>query len=123
MSRLIIRIIINAVALWVAASVLGFERMSVPRDVVGLLVVALVFGVVNALIRPIVSLFTCLLNIITLGLFTFVINALMLMLTGWLTGSQLEFANFGWALMGGIIVSIVSTILSWFLPDNDDRRR
>ncbi|MFN8439860.1 MAG: phage holin family protein [Caldilineaceae bacterium] len=122
MTRLILRIIINAVALWIAASVLGPEHMSIPTDWQGLLIVALVFGVVNALIRPIVSIFTCLLNILTLGLFTFVINALMLMLTGWLTGSQLEFSNFGWALLGGIVVSIISTVLSWFLPDNDNDR-
>ena len=122
MIRLILRIVINAVALWIAASILGPERMSIPTDWQGLLIVALVFGVVNALIRPIVSITTCLLNIITLGLFTFVINALMLMLTGWLTGNQLEFSNFGWALVGGIIVSIISTVLSWFLSDNDNDR-
>lgn len=122
MSRFLIRIIINAVALWIAASLLGPEHMNVPPDLVGLLIVALVFGVVNALIRPIVSLFTCLLNVLTLGLFTFVINALMLMLTGWITGNQLVFSNFGWALVGGIVVSIVSTILSWVLPDSDNDR-
>lgn len=123
MSRLIIRIIINAVALWVAAKILGPEVMRIPQDVGQLLIVALVFGVVNALIRPLISFFTCLLNLLTLGLFTFVINALMLMLTGWLTGNQLEFDGFFYALLGGIIVSIVSTILSWFLPDEDTRRR
>lgn len=123
MSRLILRIIINAVALWVAAKVLGPEYMRVPQDVGGLLIVALVFGVINALIRPIVNFFTCLLNLLTLGLFTFVVNALMLMLTSWLTGNQLEFGNFGWAIVGGIVVGIVSTVLSWFLPDPDSRRR
>ncbi len=123
MSRLVVRIIINAVALWVAARLLGPEVMRVPQDVGQLVIVALVFGVVNALIRPIVNLFTCLLNLLTLGLFTFIINALMLMLTSWLTGDRLEFGNFGWAIVGGIIVSIVSTILSWFFADESSRRR
>lgn len=123
MSRLVVRIIINAVALWVAARLLGPEVMRVPQDVGQLVIVALVFGVVNALIRPVVNLFTCLLNLLTLGLFTFIINALMLMLTSWLTGDRLEFGNFGWAIVGGIIVSIVSTILSWFFADESSRRR
>ena len=123
MSRLVVRIIINAVALWVAARLLGPEVMRVPQDVGQLVIVALVFGVVNALIRPIVNLFTCLLNLLTLGLFTFIINALMLMLTSWLTGDRLEFGNFGWAIAGGIIVSIVSTILSWFFADESSRGR
>ena len=123
MSRFVVRIIINAIALWVAAKLLGPEVMRVPQDVGQLVIVALVFGVVNALIRPIVNLFTCLLNLLTLGLFTFIINALMLMLTSWLTGDRLEFGNFGWAIVGGIIVSIVSTILSWFFADESSRRR
>ena len=123
MSRFVVRIIINAIALWVAARLLGPEVMRVPQDVGQLVIVALVFGVVNALIRPIVNLFTCLLNLLTLGLFTFIINALMLMLTSWLTGDRLEFGNFGWAIVGGIIVSIVSTILSWFFADESSRRR
>ena len=123
MSRLVVRIIINAVALWVAARLLGPEVMRVPQDVGQLVIVALVFGVVNALIRPVVNLFTCLLNLLTLGLFTFIINALMLMLTSWLTGDRLEFGNFGWAIVGGILVSIVSTILSWFFADESSRRR
>lgn len=123
MSRFAVRVIINAVALWIAAQLLNPDQMNVPRDVVGLLMVALVFGVVNALIRPLVSFFTCLLNVMTLGLFTFIVNALMLVLTGMITGNQLEFGNFGWAIVAGIIVSIVSTILSWFLPDRDSNRQ
>lgn len=119
MARLLIRVVINAVALYVAAAVLG-ENMSVPTDALGLAIVALVFGLVNAFIKPIVTLLTCPLTIVTLGLFTIVVNALMLMLTGWLTGGQVAISGFGWALVGGIIVGIVSTLLSMFLA-NDDR--
>ncbi len=76
------------------------------------------FGLVNALIKPIVSILTCPINVLTLGLFTLVINALMLMLTGWLTGGRLGTEGFLPALLGGIVVSIVSLVLSMFLSDN-----
>ena len=90
-------------------------------DIVGLLIVAIIFGLVNAFIRPIVKLLTLPLSIITLGLFSLVINALMLLLTALLTdglaiqGGFLE--QFFWALVGGVVISIVSTVLNWFLPD------
>ena len=116
MTKLLIRVVINAVALYVAAAVLG-ENMYIPTDVVNLAIVAIVFGLVNAFIKPIVTILTCPLTIVTLGLFTIVINALMLMLTGWLTGGQLAVAGFGWALLGGLIVGIISTLLSMFLGD------
>lgn len=116
MAKLLLRVVINAVALYVAAAVLG-ENMRIPTDAVGLAIVALVFGLVNAFIKPIVTILTCPLTIVTLGLFTIVINALMLMLTGWLTGGQLMISGFGWALLGGLIVGIVSTLLSMFLGD------
>ena len=81
MTRLIIRWLINAAALWAAAELvsgIGYEGWS------ALLIVALIFGLVNALIRPVLSLLTCPLQVLTLGLFTIVINALMLLLTSWL---------------------------------------
>jgi putative membrane protein len=115
MSRLIVRLVINAVALWVAASLI--DGIQLTDNVVGLVVIALVFGVVNALIRPIVTALTCPLNLLTLGLFTLVINALMLMLTAWLVGEGLGVASFWAALLGGIVIGIVSLVLSWFLSD------
>ena len=118
MMRLIIRLVINAVALWVAAFILR-DYMSVPDNVVGLAVVALIFGVVNAFIKPIVALLTCPINALTLGLFTFVINALMLMLTGWLSQGQLQVSSFWWALVASVIVSLVSWFLSMFLDNGD----
>ncbi len=116
MVKLILRIVINAVALYVADRLVA--GISVPEDVGGLLLVAIVFGLVNAFIKPIVALLSCPLTIITLGLFTLVINALMLMLTGLLVGG-LAVENFWSALMGAIIISIISTILSWFLTDKE----
>ena len=115
--RLIVRILINAAALWVAAYVVpgihagGFGS---------LLAVAVVFGLVNALVRPFLKLLSCPVIILTLGLFTLVINALMLMLTAWV-GKQfgIDFTVDGFvpAFLGALVVSIVSMLLSWLLPD------
>lgn len=118
MVQLVIRIVINAIALFVAAWILGPERMSLTNDIGSLVLVAIVFGLVNAFIKPIVSILSCPITMITLGLFTLVINALMLMLTGWLTGGVAT-NGFLWALVASVIISIVSTLLSMFLVDSD----
>lgn len=116
MGQLIIRLVINAIALIAAAYIV--PGMGITHDFVGLTIVAVIFGVVNAFIKPIVKILSCPLTILTLGLFTLVINALMLMLTEWLT-SGLSVDGFIPALLGGIVVSIVSTLLSMFLSDGD----
>lgn len=116
MKSLLIRWIINAVALWVAVRLV--PGIHAPEDVPTLLGVALIFGLVNALIRPVFKLLTCPLIVASLGLFTFVINALMLWLTAWLAGHLgLGFTVTGFipALLGAIVVSIVSVVLSWFV--------
>lgn len=119
--KLILRIIINAVALWITALVIPSINLS--SDILQILLVAIVFGLVNALIRPIVKLLTLPISVITLGLFTIVINALMLMLTAWLVDALTIDAggfiqNFLIAVLGSIVISIVSMVLSWFLPDD-----
>ena len=81
LTGLVIRIAINAVALWVAAQVIPGISFSRPDDIQTILLVALIFGVVDALIKPLTLFLTCLINVITLGLFTLVINAGMLWLT------------------------------------------
>lgn len=117
MAQLVIRIVINAVALWVADMLV--PGLAVAQDIPGLLLVAVVFGLVNAFIKPIVQILSCPLTIITLGLFTLVVNALMLMLTGWLTGGGVLTENFVAALIGALIISVVSTVMSWFLVESD----
>lgn len=118
--KLVLRIIINAVALWVTALVI--PSITISGNIINLLIVAIVFGLVNALIRPIVKLLTLPINVVTLGLFTLVINALMLMLTAWLTDAlTIEggfIQSFLIALLGSVLISIVSMVLSWFLPDD-----
>lgn len=118
--KLILRILINAAALWLTAMIypgITFSGVIFPD----LLVVAIVFGLVNALIRPLVTVLTLPITCLTLGLFTLVINALMLLLTAWISpnftvegGLLTGFFN---ALIGSIIISIISMVLSWFLPD------
>jgi putative membrane protein len=117
--KIVIRILINAVALWVASWVVNAvapEGLIIPTDFGGLLLVAIVFGLVNAFIKPIVQILSCPLTMLTLGLFTVVINALMLMLTGWLTGGGI-ITSFWPAVLGSVIISIVSMILSSLLTD------
>lgn len=116
MVQLVIRIVINAIALWVAAYLI--PGLSVAEDVTGLLIVAIVFGLVNAFIKPLIQILSCPLTMVTLGLFTLVINALMLMLTGWLTGGGVAVEGFLPALLGAIVISIVSTILSAVLVED-----
>lgn len=114
---LIVRLLINAVALLVAAWLVPGIHLSaarghaVPNDWLTLAIVALIFGVVNAIIRPIVLFLTLPLNILTLGLFTFVVNALMLLLTSWIaTGMDLGFRVDGFwpALLAALVISLVS---------------
>lgn len=105
--------VINAVALWVAAYFV--DGIALESGSGSVLIAALVFGLVNAIIRPIVALATCPFYVLTLGLFTFVVNAFMLMVTGNLLGNSFIVAGFGPAFLGGIIISIVSTVLSLVL--------
>lgn len=117
--KLVLRVVINAVAIWLTSLIL-------PNFAFGgtwweLLIVAIIFGLVNALIRPIVKLLTLPINIVTLGLFSLVINALMLLIVVWISGAlALEgniFQNMITVFIAAIIISIISTVLSWFLPD------
>ena len=121
---LLISWLVNAIALAVAVWLLGGINVVGEDAWLALALVAVIFGLVNALIRPLVRFLTCLINVITLGLFTLVINALMLMLSGWIA-QQLnigfEVKNFWWALLGALIISVVSFVLNLFLGRGDDK--
>ena len=126
--RLIVRLLAGAVALAVAAGLI--EGISVGPGTTGervltLLAVAVIFGLVNAIVRPIVRLISLPLFILTLGLFTFVVNALMLLLTAWI-GDQFDLAfevdGFWAALLGALVISVVSFVLNLLLPDKYERR-
>jgi putative membrane protein len=124
--KLLLRLIINMAAIWVTSYLL--PGLAFEGDVGNLFLVGIIFGLVNALIRPIVKLLTLPLTVVTLGLFTLVINAAMLLLTAAIssalnfTGSLLDFSPLIEnplisAFVAAIIISIVSTVLSWLLPD------
>lgn len=111
----LLRLLINAAALWVAIQLVdGIEHRG---SWWSLLFVALVFGLLNVSIRPLLKLLSLPLLILTLGLFIFVINALMLLMTGWVSGLlNLGFYVDGFwdAFLGGLVVTIVSLLLSLF---------
>ncbi len=115
--KLILRVLVNALALGAAAYLVpGIKAGSVTS----VLLIALVFGLVNALVRPVLKLLSCPLILITLGLFTLVLNALMLMLTAWLgrqLGIDFRVDGFVAAFLGALVVSVVSVVLSWILID------
>lgn len=114
MGPLLIRWLVNALALWLAVLVVPGLTFTDP-DPVRVLLVAAVFGLVNAVLRPIITMLSCPLVVLTLGLFILVINALMLMVTGWLSdelGLGFEVAGFVPALIGGLLVGIVSAVLT-----------
>ena len=115
----VVRVVINGIAIWLATLVLpGLSIVgtgSTLQTVGVIALVALVFGIVNAIVKPLVKLLSIPLYILTLGLFTLVVNALMLMLTAWITERTdwgLRIDNFGTAVLGALIVSVVSFVLS-----------
>ena len=118
--KLILRILINALALWLTAYLM--PGLHLTDDFIGVLLVAVIFGLINVLIRPIVRLFSLPVTILTLGLFSLVINAAMLLLTAALAGDLLSIdggliQKFFTALLSSIILSIISTIFNRLLPD------
>jgi len=119
MNRLIIRWAINAVALYAAIRLVpGINTQS--TDWGAILGLALIFGLVNALIGPIIKILTCPLIILTLGLFTLLINTFIFYLAGqigtWF-GIGFEVAGFGTAFLGGLVTSIVSIFLTLLFKD------
>ena len=122
MRSLLLHWILNAAALWAAAALIpGLDFTGGPGK---LLLVAAVFGIVNSTLRPLLTILTCPLIVLTLGFFTLVINAVMLMVTGWLSESwNLGFTVSGFwpAFFGGLVVGLVSMILSVGLAPKESR--
>ena len=122
--RFLFRLLISALALWVAVRLLDGIRYE--GGLAGLLGVALIFGLVNALIRPIVMLMSCPLIAATLGLGIFIINGAMLLLTAWISreaGLGFYVDGFIAAILGSIVVGVVSLLMSVFVPGKDEGRR
>lgn len=122
--KFLLKVVINAVAIWLATLVLdGLEVVGgddTGQRVLVFLGVALVFGVVNAIVKPVVKLLSLPLYILTLGLFTLVVNAAMLLLVGWLseqTDYGLRIDGFWTALVGALIISVASFVMSLVVRD------
>jgi putative membrane protein len=126
MKRFFIRWLINALALAAAFAILSpFGLLTWPSisgsTVLGIIVLALVFGLVNAIIRPILKLLTCPFIILTLGLLTLLINTLMFYIAAAIIGQGANVKFFG-AFLGALIVSIISFILSHFLFESRKKK-
>ena len=132
MRSFLIKVAVNAIALWVATLVVSGIRVTGPggvgsstaREVLGFLVVGVIFGLVNAFVKPIVKFFAFPFYVLTLGLLTFVVNALMLELTSWIASfTPLRFTidHFFWDAVGAaVVVTLVSLVLNLILPDGKD---
>ncbi|HJB09623.1 MAG TPA: phage holin family protein [Candidatus Brachybacterium merdavium] len=116
--RLLGNLIVTGLALWLTALILpgmhlGQDAAPVLTQILTIAVIALILSVINAIIRPILSFLAMPITCLTLGLFQLVINTLMLLLAGWVSGLfglTLEFDTFWWALLAGVIIGLLSAI-------------
>ncbi len=125
--RLLIRWAISALSLFAAAWLVPGIHVDDSRGWVVYAVMAVVLSLVNALVRPLLKLLTCPLILLTLGLFTLVINAISLLIAAYLANDLFHVGfyidGFWPALWGAIIVSVVSIVLSAFIHDDDEHRQ
>ena len=117
---MIIRLIVSALAVFITSLMLDGVTVQPTWWAV---IVAIVLGFINSWIKPIVKFFAMPINILTLGLFTFVINALMVELCSWLLQPHFQVKDFWWALAFSIALTIVGWLLHLFVPDKKKRKR
>ena len=124
---IIIRLVITAVSLWIATLVIDGIQLttdSVPSKIGTLLAVAVIFGIVNAVLRPIIKTIGCGLYVLTLGLIAIIVNGLLFLLTSWIAGLfDLPFhVDDFWpsAVLGALLVGVVSWLLNMLVPDRGD---
>ena len=118
------KFVVNALALWASTLLPGISLTgSLTHKIISILVVAVIFGVVNAVLKPIIKIIGCGLYILTLGLISLVVNALLFLLVGYLADKlHLGFHVDGfWAgFWGAIIVAVVSFVLHLIIPESND---
>ncbi|MEU6072385.1 phage holin family protein [Micromonospora sp. NPDC047074] len=125
---ILIRLAITAVALWITTLIVpGVEVSggSGTETALTLVVVALIFGVVNAVLKPLIKVFGCVFYLLTLGLFALVVNALLFLLTDWIAGAlDLPFHVDGFwaAFWGAIVMAVVTWLISVVVPDRWEGR-
>ena len=119
----LVRVVVTAVALWIATLIvsgLDVTGADTTENILTLLAVALIFGIVNAVLKPIIKVVGCVFYLLTLGLIALVVNALLFMLTGWLARQlDLPFVVDGFwaAFWGAIVVAVVSWLISLAIPE------
>ncbi|MEW6108721.1 MAG: phage holin family protein [Nitrospirota bacterium] len=124
MGKILIRWLINTSAIILAVKFV--PGITYSGSWWGILLVGVIFGLVNAFIRPFIKLFTLPLIILSLGLFTFVINAMMLSITSWLSGQfGMGFYVYGFrsAFWGALLITLVSMVLSCLMPNEEPEHR
>jgi putative membrane protein len=128
--KFLVRLIVNAIALWVTVKVVPDLKWVNEKDLVSIIVLALIFGAINSYLKPLLKLLSLPLRLMTLGLFGLVINTALFLLLAWV-GDQLGvgFTVAGWpggafsasvvvtAFIGAIVLSVVSTLVSFVAPD------
>lgn len=125
-----LRLVVNTIALWVMVAIVPGVAWPGDKNLVAVLGLALIFGVINTYIKPIIRLFSLPFRLLTLGLFGLAINAGMLLLLAWIGGQlDLGLTLAGWpaepfslealvaALLGGLVLAVISTVLSVVIPD------
>ena len=117
----VMRIIINMVAIVITAMLI--PGIAVNDQLMPLFVVALIFGIVNALVKPILTLLTCPAVVLTLGLFLLVINGIVLQLTAYFSGGRLTVDGFWPAFLGGIIIAFVNMVLEGMTGVKKDNQK
>ena len=125
--NVVVKTVINGAALYLAAAIvpgihLG-EEGNTGQTIITILVVALIFGIVNALVKPVIAILSCPLILLTLGLFYLVVNGLMLLITDELAGGNFDVDGIGWAVLGGIVLGLVSMVLESLLGLDDKDRK
>jgi putative membrane protein len=124
----VIRVAVIAVSLWVATLIvdgIDYTARSTAGSIGTLVAVALIFGLVNAVLKPLIKVVGCPFYVLTLGLFGLVVNALLFLLVGAIAeGIGLPFTvdGFGAAFLGAIVVSVVGFVLHVLIPDRLDQR-
>ena len=123
-----VRLVINSVALYVAITLLEGRGLTSSTSVwYSYVILGFIFGVVNACLKPLLKVLTCPLIVLTLGLFTLLINTGLFYLSGWLSsviaGFGFRVDTFWGAFLGAIITSVVSVVLSIFLDEDGGKKK
>jgi putative membrane protein len=133
MGRLFLRLLINAIALWLTTLILAphlvvkpFAPAGVLETIVTYLIVALIFGIVNGIIGGIVRVVALPIYILTLGLISLIVNGLLLLLVAWISGLLgfgLHVENFGWGILGALLLGILSWLIGVVLRPFTGKRK